>query len=274
MDIKAFSSALIAGAAAGLIAALLQLWLVQPVLLHAELYEDGTRSHFPTASAGGHSHDHDHPASLVTGLPEHDRAAITIDHEHASETEATAEAYPPFKAEIDLPRDALSVLFSILIYIGYALITLAVVLASTRGDQDVHGRQLTVRQGLLWGLGGFLAVQFLPAIGLAPELPGMSAADLAHRQIWWGATVIASGFGIWLIAFGRNWLAWSLAILLLAAPHVIGAPEVEVFEGPAPPELASEFAARALGVGLVGWLVLGLALFALLLTPQRRTKGA
>ncbi|MFD2841981.1 hypothetical protein [Paracoccus cavernae] len=41
-----------------------------------------------------------------------------------------------------------------------------------------------------------------------------------------------------------------------------------MFEGPAPPELASEFASRALGVGLVGWVVLGLVLFTLVL-PKR-----
>ena len=40
------SSALIAGVAAGLIAALLQFVFVQPVLLHAELYEGGELVHF------------------------------------------------------------------------------------------------------------------------------------------------------------------------------------------------------------------------------------
>lgn len=43
---KLLVSALFAGAAAGLIAGLLQLVFVQPVLLHAELYENGTLAHF------------------------------------------------------------------------------------------------------------------------------------------------------------------------------------------------------------------------------------
>ncbi|WP_312529664.1 CbtA family protein [Paracoccus sp. (in: a-proteobacteria)] len=257
MDIKSISSALIAGAAAGLIAALLQLWLVQPVLLHAELYEGGERTHFSAPPEEGHSHSHD-------------SAAIAPDdhaHDQSASTPSPHQGDAPFSAEIDLKRDALTVLFSILIYAGYALLSLAVLLATT-----ANGRKFAVRDGILWGLGGFLAVQFLPAIGLAPELPGMSAADLTQRQIWWGATVAASALGIWLIAFGRNWLSWGLAILLIAAPHVIGAPHIEVFTGPAPPELASEFASRALGVGLVGWLVMGLALFALLFSPPRRIQ--
>ena len=44
-------SALFAGFLAGLIAALLQLVFVQPVLLHAELYESGALNHFGDAKA-------------------------------------------------------------------------------------------------------------------------------------------------------------------------------------------------------------------------------
>ncbi|MFP3548422.1 CbtA family protein, partial [Rhizobium sp. SIMBA_035] len=43
---RILTSALFAGAAAGLIVALLQLFFVQPVLLHAELYETGALVHF------------------------------------------------------------------------------------------------------------------------------------------------------------------------------------------------------------------------------------
>ncbi len=254
MDLKSLSSALIAGAAAGLIAALLQLWLVQPVLLHAELYEGGERVHF--ASAAPHHH-----GEAEDGAQPHDHAA-----DHAADQTAPTAAHAAdegVSGGIDLKRDALTVLFSILIYAGYGLLGLAVLLIALG-----RGQNLRPRDGMLWGLAGFLAVQFLPALGLAPELPGMSAADLGQRQLWWGATVLASGLGLWLIAFGTSWRAWAPAIALIAAPHVIGAPAVHVFEGPAPPELASEFASRALGVGLVGWVVLGLVLFTLVL-PKR-----
>ena len=206
-------SGLFAGFAAGLIAALLQLVFVQPILLHAELYESGQLTHFGAEKTG---------AAVAAG-------------------------------GIDLVRDGLSVLFTTLLYTGYALILVAAMaLAEDRGFR------IDVRQGLLWGLAGFLAVQFAPAVGLPPELPGSAAADMGLRQAWWFGTVGATAAGIALIAFGKGWQARGIAAVLVLAPHVIGAPHPETFAGPAPPELAGLFAGRALGVGLVAWALLGL----------------
>ena len=47
-------SALFAGALTGLIAGLLQLYFVQPVLLHAELYETGALVHFGADPVSAH----------------------------------------------------------------------------------------------------------------------------------------------------------------------------------------------------------------------------
>ena len=206
-------SGLFAGFAAGLIAALLQLVFVQPVLLHAELYESGQLTHFGAAKAGA--------AAAAGG--------------------------------IDLARDGLSVLFTTLLYTGYALVLVAAMaLAEDRGFR------IAVRQGLLWGLAGFASVQFSPAVGIPPELPGSATADIDLRQLWWLGTVGATAIGIALIAFGKGWTARGVAAILILAPHVIGAPHPETFAGPAPPELAAMFAGRALGVGLVAWVLLGL----------------
>lgn len=245
---RLLTSALIAGAVAGLIAALLQLVFVQPVLLHAELYEGGERTHFVIPGEG---HDHGHG---------HAEAAEDADHDHAAEAQpteiATAEAVVAHEAPsfgIDPARDGLSVLFSILVYAGYALLLIAAIaLAETRGHV------VTARQGILWGVAGFVAVQLAPAFGLAPELPGMAAADIGARALWWVATVVLSVVALWLLAFGRNWAAWAGAIVLLALPHLIGAPHPAEFTGPTPPELAAQFAGRALGAGLIAWVVLGL----------------
>lgn len=161
-------------------------------------------------------------------------------------------AAPPGFA-IDPMRDGLSLLFSALIYCGYGLLLVAgFALAEQRGET------VSARTGAIWGLAGFVAVQLAPAFGLPPELPGMAAGDLEARQIWWFATVAATAAGLWLAAFGRGWAAWGAAIILILAPHVIGAPHPEEMYGPTPPELASLFAARALGVGLAAWAALGL----------------
>lgn len=251
---RLLTSALIAGAAAGLIAALLQLFFVQPVLLHAELYEGGELTHF--AAASDHHHGEE-PAPAPTAEPAAPEAApAEAAHDHAdgadhSHDEAGAGHAPGFT--FDAPRDGLSILFSIMVYAGYGLLLIAVIAFAENA-----GHVITARQGLIWGIAGFVSVQLAPAFGLPPELPGMAAADVNARAIWWVATVLATGVGLWLVAYGRNWAAWGAAIVLIAAPHIVGAPHPDVLTGPTPPELAAQFAGRALGVGLAAWALLGL----------------
>ncbi|MGR3761984.1 CbtA family protein [Roseobacteraceae bacterium NS-SX3] len=214
MFTRILTSALFAGAAAGLIAALLQLYFVQPVLLHAELYEGGDLVHFGAAS----------PVSAHQDV-----------------------------GGIDPLRDGLSVIFTMLVYSGYAMVLVALMSLA-----EARGAAITARSGILWGLAGFVAVHFAPGFSLAPEVPGVAAADVGERQVWWFATVIAAAIAMWLIAFGRSWTAWGAAAVLLLAPHVIGAPEPEVFTGPVPTEIGAHFAARAFGVGMAAWMLVGL----------------
>lgn len=154
---------------------------------------------------------------------------------------------------LDVTRDALSLLFTTLIYTAYGFLLVAgIALAGERGVT------VTPRDGILWGIAGFIAVQLAPAFSLPPELPGSAAADVTARQIWWFATAAATAIGLALIGYGKGWPAWGAAIALLLAPHIIGAPHPDAFSGPVPPELAAHFAARALGVGLATWAILGL----------------
>ncbi len=206
-------SALFAGACAGVIAALLQYVFVQPVLLHAELYEGGELVHFG--------------AEPVSAHPE----------------------LPGF----DAVRDGLSIVFTMLIYTGYALMMVAAM-----GLAEERGAQINARTGIVWGVAGFVAFHLAPGFTLAPEVPGVAAADVGARQIWWFATVGTAAVAMWLVAFGQNWVAWGIAAILLAAPHVIGAPEPDTFTGPVPTEIAALYAARALGVGLAAWVLLGM----------------
>ena len=134
---RIFTSALFAGAAAGLIAALLQLYFVQPVLLHAELYETGELVHFGGAAVSAHQD--------VGG--------------------------------IDLVRDGLSVLFTMLVYTGYALILVAAMaLAESRGH-EVAGRQ-----GIIWGIAGFFIVHFAPGLPLHLKCPVLQPQTLMHGR--------------------------------------------------------------------------------------------
>lgn len=213
MFTRIVTSALFAGAAAGLITSLLQLMFVQPVLLHAELYESGKLVHFG-----------DQTVNVVQNI-----------------------------GGFDALRDGLSIIFTIAIYTGYAFILIAAIAFA-----EEQGHIVTARRGILWGLAGFIAVHLAPGFTLPPEVPGVAAADVYSRQLWWFPTVSAAAVAMWLIAFGKGWAMWGLAIVLLLAPHIIGAPEPDAFTGPVPTELGALFAARALGVGLAAWVLTGL----------------
>lgn len=213
MFIRILTSGLLAGAAAGLVAALMQFFFVQPVLLHAELYESGQLLHFgPEPRPSAHQD--------VGGF--------------------------------DPRRDGLSVLFTMLIYTGYAIVVIALMSLA-----ELRGAQVNGRTGLIWGAAGFLVVHLAPGFGLAPELPGAAAGDLTTRQVWWVGTVLATGIAVWLIAFTRSWFGLGAAVALLLTPHLIGVPEPDSFQSPAPSELGALFVARAYGAGLAAWVVAG-----------------
>ncbi len=204
-------SALIAGFGAGLLAALLQFVFVQPLLLHAELFERD-------------------PSTALT--------LVTVP-----------------RGPIDLAREGLNVVFSALVYTGYAFILLAAMVWA-----EDRGQPIAPRSGMLWGIAGFITMHLAPAFGLAPDMPGLNGADVEARQIWWYGTAACTGVALWLIAFGQSWAMWGAAVVLLAAPHLIGAPLPDTLTQTAPPELAASFAARTLGVALAVWTTLGLLL--------------
>ncbi|MGI9352582.1 MAG: CbtA family protein [Rhizobiaceae bacterium] len=206
-------SALFAGAAAGLITSLLQLIFVQPVLLHAELYESGELVHF-----GGQA------VSAIQDV-----------------------------GGFDLMRDGLSIVFTMAVYTGYAFVLLAAVALA-----EERGHVMTARNGIIWGIAGFVAFHLAPGFSLAPEVPGAAAAHVYARQLWWFPTVAAAAIALWLIAFSGNRIAWAFAVVLLIAPHLIGSPEPDTFTGPVPTEIGALFASRALGIGLVAWVLTGL----------------
>ena len=259
MILKMLTSALFAGSAAGLLAATLHFAFVQEAILLGEEYETGAATHFAGAAPNPAIHGHDaaaepaatapaKPAATAPAEPAAPAAAAPA-HDHTTHDHSTADqgAEPS-----PVLRNALTALFSGLAYIAYALL-----LTAGFGVAASFGKIITAREGILWGIAGFAAFQLAPAMGLAPELPGTLAADLTARQIWWTGTAAATATGLAMLGYGRGAGTAALAVALLAAPHLIGAPEPEGFAGVAPPELAAAFAARVLGVGLAVWAALG-----------------
>lgn len=235
MITRMLAGGVLAGFAAGLFAALLHFAFVQKLILLGEQYESGALVHFQSgdAAAAGRSAD-----------------AGAADHSHA--TGEAAHSHAPAEEGGSFKRNALTVMFTALIYASYGILLVAGFALA-----EHFGIRVAARDGLLWGIAGFAAFQLAPAMGLAPELPGTVAANLGARQVWWLGTVLATATGLGLLAYGRSLLTAVIAGALLAAPHVIGAPELGQFYGVAPPEVGAAFAANVLGVGLATWAVLG-----------------
>ena len=161
--------------------------------------------------------------------------------EHAAK--ATSEAV----SEADFGRHLLTSLATIVLAIGGALILL--------GLMVLDGGAITARRALPWGAGAFLALALAPAIGLPPELPGMPAADLAERQIWWLATVIATAFGLWTIFCRGGPASIVLGVLVIVLPHVVGVPQPVSHDSDVPAGLAAQFVASSLAGSLILWII-------------------
>jgi len=221
---RMLASGLFAGLIVGLLAAGLQQAFLIPLISQAELYEAGTLVHFDQAASHSHSeagsHDHDHGGGVASG--------------HGAS------------------RTLLHVLTTLLTNFGFGLLLVAGFALAERFELT----RIDPRTGVIFGLAGFAATQLMPAMGLAPELPGAAAGQLDYRQLWWLFTCVATLGGIALLAWG-NIAARIAAAVLIAVPHLVDAPQPDGFAGVVPPELSALFAARVLAVGAIVWVALG-----------------
>lgn len=230
-----FFAALCAAFVAGLVMSAVQYYRVVPLILEAETYEGQEPAHAHEEGTPEHSHEATEASAAAAPV-----AAEA--HEHGADEWAPADGFE---------RTAYTVLANLLAAVGIALVIGAISVFANI--------PITLANGALWGMAGFAAVSLAPALGLAPELPGMPAADLGARQIWWWGTAIATGAAALILAKNRSWIAIAAAAVLIAAPHVIGAPQLAGEHGTAvPAHLANQFAAAALATAAVFWVVLGM----------------
>jgi cobalt transporter subunit CbtA len=182
--------------------------------------------------------------------------------EHAQSTEHAAHEHPEMSA---FARNTLTAVGMILAYSGFAF--MMSVLAELKGSLT------SWKSGLAWGAAGYLVFSFVPALGLHPELPGMPAADLLQRQIWWIACAACTAGAILLVANYRNPLASLGAATLLAVPFLIGAPTISDGETLVPAALHYQFVVGTLTANLVTWLATG-ACLGMLRSPGRSQMAA
>jgi cobalt transporter subunit CbtA len=225
-------TAVIAGLLSGLLLTVMQSFSTVPLILQAEVYEK---------AEGGHSHEHA-AAPADAAAPAAPAATAAAAHEHEEEAWEPADGFERFI--YTAAADVLSA-------IGFALVIIAA--------SEALGGFGGWRGGLMFGIAGFITVILAPGLGLPPELPGMPAAELAPRQIWWISTAACTAAGLGLLAYTRSAVFAALAIVLLVAPHLIGAPLAPSHETAVPMDLYARFVNAVYATNLVFWAVLGAA---------------
>lgn len=220
-----------AGLLAAILLTLLQSLWVTPLILQAETYE---------SAAPGQAVEAEHGHAVAEPAHEHEPAEAA-GHSHDAEAWAPQDGWQ---------RTLSTGLSNLVVAVGFALMLAG--LFTLRAPEQTW-------QGLLWGLAGFATFSLAPSAGLPPELPGTAAADLLLRQYWWIGTALATATGLALLAFGANWALRIAGLVLLALPHLIGAPHPQVQQSLAPAALQKEFIFASLLTNALFWSALGLA---------------
>src|SRR3954470_12309088 len=216
-------SAALAGLIVGVVISVAQFFGTVPLIQQSEVYERKA-----AAPPAAHSHA---------------MAPKDQDNFAAHENE--------WEPEEGLQRNAFTVGANVLTAIGFALLL--------TGVYAIRGRQVTWREGLLWGLAGFVVFTAAPGLGLPPELPGMPVAPLTARQTWWIATAAATAGGLWLLVFRPAAWAAVLGLAIIALPHLIGAPLAPESHSDVPASLSHRFVVAVTLTSLMFWALLGVA---------------
>ena len=233
-------AAILAGVLAGVFVTAVQAIRVVPLILKAETFEQ---------------------ASNKTEAHDHGNQAAGADHHHVKDASGN-ETWAP---ENGLERTLFTLMTNVLVGVSFSLILTAGIL--------ITKSQLSFFSGLVWGLCGFIAFVLAPNFGLSPELPGMDAANLIERQIWWLATVVATSAALLIFAFKQQ-LVWMLGgLVLLVAPHIYGAPLPDNHASIVPANLAAEFVIATVVTSFLFWLVLGGSLGWLVQHRVMNSKG-
>jgi cobalt transporter subunit CbtA len=212
-------TAVVAGAVVGVVVTLAQYFGTVPLILKGEVYEQAAEAAAKSAPGAGHEHDGD----------AHDAAG--------------------WQPQEGFERNAFTAAANVLTAIGFALLM--------AGIFALRGRTVTWYEGLLWGLSGFIVFTVAPGLGLPPELPGVPAAPLETRQLWWVATAAATAAGLALLFLRKSPWAAVLGLCLIAVPHVIGAPHLEHVHTDVPDALSRQFVAAVTLTSLLFWTLLG-----------------
>lgn len=209
-------SALAVAVVVGSVQTGVQRWQAAPLILAAEVYEEQkAEAPAPTPAPALAAKPAQAPAAAVAAAA-HAEAAP---HEHEHEHGAAKEWEPENGAE----RIGWTWVANILHALSMTLLVFAVmgVWMYRRG-----GAVGSLRLAGLVAAAGWLSFHFLPSLGLRAEVPGMEAAPLHARQLWWVLAVGCTASACAVAGFGRAPWRWLVSAALLALPFVVGAPQL------------------------------------------------
>lgn len=233
-------SAVCLGLLTGLLMSLFQYLGVTPIIIAAEQYE----VQVAPGDHGGHSHG-EQVMAPANGL-------------------ASQQAQPPAEWEPadGIERNVYTAVSNVLAAIGFSALLL-----SLMAQCQLQGfASLSLAKGVLWGLAGFAVMFLAPSLGMPPEIPGLEAAAIEHRQGWWLLAVLCAALALALFCYAP-WLIKVFGVGLLALPYLIGAPHPDgpAFSHPDPQTievlnaLHHQFIFASALSSLLFWLVLGAA---------------
>ncbi len=149
--------------------------------------------------------------------------------------------------------------------IGFAFLLIAGMLLA--------GDTINERNALAWAAAGFVVTGLAPAHRLSASFPACRRRTSFARQAWWVLTAGLTALSLWLFLRSDKVGLKLVAILLLIAPHILGAPHLVDGEASrVPAELAARFAATSLAVHAALWIATGIAVG--LLWPALARVGA
>lgn len=217
-------AAIAAGLLAGLFITVVQHFTTTPLILAAETFEGPANA----AAASHAGHGMGAPSEAVA--PAHGASAGGL-------------------ATVDWERLLFTGMANLLAGVGFGLMVVAAF--------ALRGKPVDTRTGIAWGAAGFVVMTLAPGLGLPPEVPGLIAADLPDRQLWWLLASSGAAIGLALLVFVRQPAFKLLGVVIALLPHIFGAPHPEAVGSDVPPELASQFVAVSIAVSAMFWAVLG-----------------
>jgi len=225
---RIFLTALLAGFLSGSCISIIHEFTTTPIIFHAETFERKGIS-----------------KEQIVGIDKSMPLSLSHNHKKMREIKSMVTQPVPY----DWERAFLSAISNIITGVGFSLILVA---CFSLCQAKIGGRQ-----GVVWGMAGFGVVSLAPSLGLPPEIPGVFTANLGPRQMWWFICVGATASGLWMLIF-RSGIFWiPFGFILIALPHLIGAPHPIQIGGLVPPEIASKFVSASLVTSAIFWLALG-----------------